>query len=63
VILESGEGDGARLDFGGEMGIRGVDLCRVKSGFEEGVGDWDGNIRCEMHAGTRRRRRVRSGRK
>lgn len=45
-----GEEDGARLDFGGGIGIRGADLCRGVSGFEEGVGDWDWNIRGEMHA-------------
>jgi hypothetical protein len=42
------------LDFGGEIGITGTDLCRVRSGFEEGVGDWDGNARGEMHATTTR---------
>ena len=38
------------MDFGGGIGIRGADLCRGESGFEEGVGDCDGNIRGEMHA-------------
>lgn len=43
-----GDENGARLDFGGGIGIRSADLCRSGSGFEEGVGDWDGNIRGEM---------------
>lgn len=44
---ELGGEDGAILDFGGGIGIRGPDLCRGGAGFEEAVGDWDGNIRGE----------------
>ena len=42
------------MDFGGGIGIRGADLCRGESGFEEGVEDWDGNIRGELHARSER---------